>query len=55
MENISRILFAFLSFIIPLVGVALYFLYSKKQDAKLFGMISVIGVIVYIGIGLGFI
>lgn len=54
MKDTSRTICTVLSFIIPLVGVTLYFTYNKKQDAKLFGIIGVIGIIVYVSIGIEF-
>ena len=55
MENIIRTSFAVLSFILPIVGIGIYVIYSPKKDAKLFGMIGVIGIFVYFTVGLGFI
>ena len=55
MEYATRCLWTILSFIIPLVGVTLYFAHSKKRDAKLYGMVGVIGVFVYVAVGIGFI
>jgi len=55
MENILKTVYAILSFIIPLVGIGIYVVYSPKKDAKLFGLIGIIGVLVYVSIGLGFI
>lgn len=55
MENAFRIAIAALSFLIPLLGVGMYLVYSPKKDAKLFGLIGIIGIFVYISIGIGFI
>lgn len=55
MEITVRFICSVVSFIIPFVGISLYFAYKNKHDAKLFGMISIIGIFVYIGIGIGFI
>ena len=55
MENILRIVYAVLSFIIPLVGVGYYLVYSPKKDAQLFGLIGIIGIFVYMFVGIGFI
>lgn len=55
MENILRTSCAILSFIIPLVGIGIYVFFSPKKDAQLFGIIGIVGVIVYFSIGLGFI
>ena len=54
MENILRTICATLSFIVPLIGIGFYVVYSPKKDAKLFGFIGIIGVFVYLSIGLGF-
>ena len=55
MENTTRFIYSLLSFVIPFVGIMLYFIYKNKNDAKLFGMISIIGILVYIGVGMGFV
>ena len=55
MENILRTVYATLSFIVPLVGIGFYLVYSPKKDAKLFGLIGIIGIFVYISVGIGFI
>ena len=55
MENTLRTGWAILSFLLPLVGVGFYVLYSPKKDAKLFGIIGIIGIFVYLSIGIGFI
>lgn len=54
MENILRALWSILSFLIPLIGIGIYVVYSPKKDAKLFGLIGIIGVVVYMSVGLGF-
>ena len=55
MENVTRVIWTVLSFLIPLIGVTLYFVHSKKRDAKLYGMVGVIGIFVYVAVGMGFI
>ena len=55
MVNATRCLWTILSFMIPLVGVTLYLVHNKKRDAKLYGMVGVIGIFVYIMIGIGFV
>ncbi|KFZ27669.1 MAG: hypothetical protein KQ78_00072 [Candidatus Izimaplasma bacterium HR2] len=55
MEQLFKVVYASLSFMIPLVGIGFYLVYSPKKDAKLFGIIGVIGIFVYISVGLGFI
>lgn len=55
MKNATRCIWTILSFIIPLIGVILYFVHNKKKDAKLYGIVGVIGIFVYISIGIGFI
>jgi len=55
MENTSRLLCALFSFIIPLVGITLYFTHNKKYERNLYGVIAFIGILVYLGIGYGFI
>ena len=55
MENAIRCLWTILSFTLPLIGITLYFVHNKKRDAKLYGMVGVIGIFVYITVGIGFI
>lgn len=40
----KKILIAIVSFLIPLVGIVLYFVYKPKKDAKLFGLLAVIAI-----------
>ena len=55
MEKVMRTNWAILSFIIPLVGIGFYIVNSPKKDAQLFGLIGLIGIFVYLSIGIGFI
>lgn len=55
MESVTRLIWTIISFIVPLIGVILYFAHKSKNDAKLFGMIGMVGMSVYILCGLGFI
>lgn len=52
MDNKKRLLLTLTSFIVPIVGIVLYLTYSNKLDAKLFGAIGVIGILVYAGVGI---
>ncbi len=54
MEQLFKVVWAAISFIVPLAGIGFYLLYSPKQDAKLFGLIGMVGILVYMSIGLGF-
>ena len=54
-ENALKYLWTILSFIIPLVGIVLYFVHNKKSEAKIYGFIGVIGILVYTLVGIGFI
>lgn len=55
MKNLIRFIWAILSFCLPLVGISLYFTYKNKRDAKVYGIMGVIGIFVYIGISMGYI
>ncbi len=55
MGNVVRVIWTILSFGVPLVGISLYFLHKNKCEAKMYGIIGIIGIFVYIGIGTGFI
>ncbi len=55
MKNIVRFIWTILSFLIPLIGITLFFTHKSKFEGKLYGVIGVIGIFVYIGIGMGFI
>ena len=55
MENVFKVVLAALSFTLPLVGIGFYLVYSPKKDAKLFGLIGIIGIFVYLSVGIGFI
>ena len=55
MNNVIKFIWTILSFGIPLIGISLYFMYDNNRDAKLFGIIGVIGIFVYLGVGMGFI
>ena len=39
----KKIILAIVSFIIPLVGWILFFTYKPKEDAKLFGILGIVG------------
>jgi len=39
----KKILIAIVSFIIPIVGIILFFVYKPKEDAKLFGILGLVG------------
>lgn len=41
----KKILLAILSFIIPLVGIVLFFVYKPKEDAKLFGIVALVAIV----------
>jgi hypothetical protein len=43
--DVKKVLLAILSFIIPLVGIILYFVYEPKKDAKLFGLLALIAIV----------
>lgn len=39
----KKIILAILSFLLPIVGWILFFVYKPKKDAQLFGILGVIG------------
>jgi len=39
----------------PLIGVAYYMVHSPKKDAILFGFVGMVGIFVYLSIGVVFI
>lgn len=43
--DLKKIILAIISFFIPLVGIILYFVYTPKKDAKLFGLLAVIAIV----------
>ena len=43
--DLKKLILAVLSFIIPLVGIILYFVYTPKKDAKLFGTLALIAIV----------
>ena len=53
-KQTKKIILAIISFIFPLVGIVLYFIYKPKKDAKLFGLLALIGLLLWLigGIGL---
>lgn len=44
-KQTKKIIIAIISFIIWPVGIILYFVYTPKADAKLFGLLGLIGLI----------
>ena len=42
----KKIILAIISFIIPIVGIVLFFVYKPKEDAKLFGILGLVGWII---------
>lgn len=48
----KKILLAILSFLIPIVGIILFFVYKPKEDAKLFGILAVVAIVLGIFAGL---
>ncbi len=41
----KRILLAILSLFVPIIGIILFFLYTPKKDARLFGLLGLISII----------
>lgn len=47
-KDTKKILLAILSFFIPIIGIILYFIYTPKKDAKLFGLLGLIGIVLWV-------
>ncbi len=47
-KQTKRIIIAIISFFVWPIGVILYFIYKPKRDAKLFGMLGLIGLILMV-------
>lgn len=43
----KRIVLAIISLFIPIVGIVLFFLYTPKKDAKLFGLLGLVSIILW--------
>lgn len=54
MSNIIRVLYFILSFTIPLIGVAFYIVNGKKKESTVYASVGVIGIFVYMVIGIVF-
>ena len=52
-KQTKKIIIAIISFLIPIVGIALYFIYKPKSDAKLFGLLGLIGIFLWLLGGFG--
>ena len=48
-EN-KKIVFAVLSLFVWPIGIILYFVHNQKDDAKLFGILGIIGLILFGGV-----
>ncbi|MBU1094400.1 MAG: hypothetical protein KKH01_08060 [Firmicutes bacterium] len=44
-RDTKKILLAILSLFVPIVGIVLYFIYTPKKDAKLFGLLGLLSII----------
>lgn len=49
-NDTKKILLALLSLFVPIIGIILFFIYNPKSDAKLFGLLGLISIILW---GLG--
>lgn len=45
-EN-KKVLFAIMSLFIPILGIILFFLYTPRKDARLFGMLGVLSILLW--------
>ncbi len=52
-KQTKKIIIAIISFLIPIVEIVLYFIYKPKSDAKLFGLLGLIGILLWIFGGAG--
>ncbi|MDA3932362.1 MAG: hypothetical protein PF513_06465 [Tenericutes bacterium] len=46
-RDTKRILLAILSLFIPIIGIILFFLYTPRKDAKLFGLLGLISILIW--------
>jgi hypothetical protein len=46
-RDTKRILLSILSLFIPLIGIILFFLYTPRKDAKLFGLLGLISILIW--------
>ena len=46
-KDTKKLLLAVLSLFIPIIGIILYFIYTPKKDAKLFGLLGLISIIIW--------
>lgn len=51
-KQTKKIIIAIISFLIWPVGIILYFVYKPKKDAKLFGLLGLIGLVLSVFIGI---
>ncbi|MFK5883143.1 MAG: hypothetical protein QM489_02260 [Candidatus Izemoplasma sp.] len=42
-KQTKKIVLAVISFLIPIVGIVLFFIYKPKKDAQLFGILGLLG------------
>ncbi len=52
-EN-RRLLLALISLFIPLIGILLYFFHTPRKDARLFGFLGIISMLIWGFSGLNF-
>lgn len=43
----KKLLLAIISLFIPIVGIILFFVYTPKKDAQLFGILGIISIILW--------
>jgi len=46
-KDTKKLLLSILSLFIPIIGIILYFIYTPKKDAKLFGILGLIGIVIW--------
>lgn len=46
-KDTKKLLLALLSIFVPIIGIVLYFIYTPKKDAKLFGLLGLIAIIIW--------
>ncbi len=53
-KQTKKIIIGIISFLIPIVGIVLFFIYKPKADAKLFGILGLLGIVLWYFGGFGF-
>lgn len=46
-KDTQRILLALISLFLPFIGIVLYFVYKPKKDARLFGLLGIVSILLW--------